>query len=222
MNEALIVFAKVPRPGEVKTRLTPLLSQADAARVYTAFLRDGLRLYERLDVDIRLYVAPPVPSGEFPGIPTGVTVYEQTGPDLGARMQAAFRETFQDGIDSAAIVGTDHPTLPLEFVERAFRALETPNSICVGPSEDGGFYLLGMSTFYPRLFEGMTYSHDRVLTETLARVEVTEARLTLLPQWYDVDTPDDLRRMIRDLEENDPEAPNTRRIIAHLGIDGPE
>ena len=218
MKNALLVFAKVPRPGTVKTRLTPVLTSDEAARLYEAFLRDALRLYAALDVDVRLYWAPPLPDDEIEGIPDTVTVFEQEGDGLGARMQNAFRQTLADGYNRAAVVGTDHPTLPISFVRQSFVALEASRSVCIGPSEDGGFYLLGMNAYYPELFEGMTYSHDSVFTDTLARIGATDARLTVLPRWYDVDTPAALGRMLGDLDDADIEAPHTRRAVDRLQL----
>ncbi len=218
MDAALLVFAKVPRPGHVKTRLTPVLTPAEAAQLYEAFLRDALQLYARLDVDVRLYLAPPLPDEGLDGIPADVTVLEQQGPGLGPRMQNAFQEVLAAHYDRAAVVGTDHPTLPPSFVRQSFNVIEADSSICIGPSEDGGFYLLGMSAFSPRLFEGMTYSHDKVFTDTLTRIGRTEARLTVLPRWYDVDTPDTLERMIRDLPEVQHELPHTRSVVDDLNL----
>lgn len=219
MDTALLIFAKVPRPGAVKTRLTPVLTPSEAARLYTAFLRDTLRQSQRLSgVAVRLYLAPPLPDQEIAGVPTEVSLHEQKGDGLGNRMKRAFREAFQDGYERALVMGSDHPTLPLSFLRQADRALRVPQSICVGPTEDGGFYLLGMSAFYPQLFDDMTYSHSRVFSDTLARAEQTEARLTVLPQWYDVDRPADLDRMMSDLEEGDADVPNTRRIADRLHL----
>ncbi len=218
MTRALLVFAKVPRPGQVKTRLTPLLSPAEAARVYTAFLRDALRQYARLDAAVRLYIAPPRPENGLVGMPSDVSVHEQEGEGLGARMQNALAESFDAGHDRLAVVGTDHPTLPSAFVEKGFDALAEEPALCIGPSADGGFYLLGMNAPFPSLFDGMRYSHDRVFADTLTRAKSTSAAVTVLPEWYDVDTPAALRRMLRDLEQSSLEAPNTRRIVAMLNL----
>lgn len=218
MDAALIVFAKVPRAGEVKTRLTPVLTPSEAARLYESFLRDALRLYRTSRADVRLYLAPPLPDEPvLPDAKVG-TILKQKGDGLGARMKGAFRETFDAGYEQVAIVGTDHPTLPFPFVRQSFTALDAPRSVCIGPSEDGGFYLLGMNDFYPQLFEGMTYSHESVFTDTLARVGTTDARLTVLPRWYDVDTPAMLERMLDDLQDEEVEAPHTRRLIEHLDL----
>jgi rSAM/selenodomain-associated transferase 1 len=218
MDAVLLVFAKVPRPGYVKTRLTPVLTPAEAAQLYEAFLRDALHLYAGLDVDVRLYLAPPVPDEGLDGVPDDVSVYEQQGEGLGSRMQNAFQDVFGAHYERAVIVGTDHPTLPRPFVRQSFAGLKTDASICIGPSEDGGFYLLGMNAFYPQLFEGMTYSHDKVFTNTLARIGTTDARLTVLPRWYDVDTPGALEQMIRDLETVGHAVPHTRSVVEDLDL----
>ena len=218
MDAALLIFAKVPRPGDVKTRLTPVLSPADAARLYTAFLRDTIRQVRPLDVDVRLYLAPPLPDGGVDTLPTDVHLYEQRGDGLGARMQRAFQETLDDGYKRVVVMGSDHPTLPLSFLREAFRTLEEAGSICLGPTEDGGFYLLGMSAVYPELFADMTYSHSEVFADTLARAGRTDAGLKVLPQWYDVDRPEDLGRMLSDLDEGPADAPNTRRIADQLNL----
>jgi hypothetical protein len=218
MPSVLLVFAKVPRPGNVKTRLTPALTPDEAAQLYRSFLQDALDLYAELDIDVRLYLAPPLPEDGLDGIPDRVSVHEQSGDGLGPRMQHAFREAFDDGYERAVVVGTDHPTLPLAFVRQSFDALDAPDALCIGPSEDGGFYLLGMTAAYPQLFEGMTYSHGEVFTDTLARVRTTDAQCTVLPRWYDVDMPAALRRLLDDLEETDVPAPRTRSTVEQLAL----
>ena len=219
MDTALLVFAKVPRPGEVKTRLTPALSAAEAARLYTAFLRDTLRQVLRLDAEVRLYLAPPVPDGGLDAVPSGVSVHVQRGNGLGTRMEQAFRETLGDGYGRVLVMGSDHPTLPRSFLRRADQALQDSGSICIGPTEDGGFYLLGMSALYPQLFDDMSYSHPEVYADTLARAGRTEADVAVLPQWYDVDRPGDLERLLRDLDDRPGNAPNTRRLADQLGLE---
>jgi rSAM/selenodomain-associated transferase 1 len=219
MNDVLLVFAKVPRPGEVKTRLTPFLSPQEAARLYDAFLRDALNQYTRLEVDVQLHLAPPLPEEGFDVEGDDrISIHGQEGADLGARMAHALETALETGHERAVLIGTDHPTLPLAFVRRAFSSLEADDSICIGPSDDGGFYLLGMTAVYPRLFEGMSYSHDRVFTETLARMGTTDAALTVLPGWYDVDTPEALHRLLDDLENPRIEAPATRAVIEDLDL----
>lgn len=213
-GNALLVFAKRPEPGRVKTRLTTLLTPDEAARLYRAFVHDALDQYATLDADVRLYVHGAEEG--LTGLHDGHTLHRQEGDGLGARMQHAFVTSFAAGYERLVIIGTDHPTLPTAFIEQAFAALAEPLSICLGPSEDGGYYLLGMNDFYPVLFAGMTYSHPGVFEDTLARAGSTAARVTILPRWYDVDTPKALRRLAADLDDEAPPAPRTRRVMAAL------
>lgn len=216
MENALIVFAKHPEPGRVKTRLTPTLDPEEAARLYRAFLLDALEQYTALTADIRLYLGAAERTAELRGGPSGVERFVQRGATLGERMKQAFKETFAAGYQRAVIIGTDHPTLPTAFVEQAFDAVASPASVSIGPSTDGGYYLLGMSTFYPVLFDGMEYSHADVFEDTLARAEEISADLTVLPLWYDVDDPDDLQRLVEDLSDSPNQAPRTRAMLREL------
>lgn len=214
-RSALIVFAKPPVAGQVKTRMTNLLSEDEAARLYEAFLRDALAQHAALGADVRLYHT----AGVWPErlTPAGASLHAQCGDGLGARMKNAFAETFAAGYRRVLIVGTDHPTLPAVFVEQGFAALKGEQSVCLGPSADGGYYLLGLRRPFPSLFEEMTYSHARVFEETLARAARAGAVPTVLPEWYDVDTPADLRRLAADLDGSAPaRAPHTRCALRRL------
>ena len=195
---ALLVFAKVPEPGRVKTRLCPPLAPKEAAALYEAFLRDALDRYARLGAApggpaVRLHLAgDPGPLADL--VPTGVSVHRQRGDGLGERMLLAFVEAFAAGHDRAVVVGTDHPTLPVDFVGLAFEALRDPLTAVLGPSDDGGYYLLGLNEVAPDVFD-MAYSHEDVFGDTLERV--MEAHLTpvVLPAHYDVDDGPALRRL---------------------------
>jgi hypothetical protein len=216
MTGALIVFAKPPTPGNVKTRLVSELSARDAAALYRAFLDDALEQYAALSFDVRLYMAEPE-DGDAGLDVLGSHHFEQEGSGLGERMHRAFAGTFGEGYDRAVIVGTDHPTLPTAFIEQAFDLLTAPQSIVIGPADDGGYYLLGMNDPRPEVFREMTYSHDRVFDETLDRALASGAFVSILPQWYDVDTPADLRRLAAELSDGGAGvAPRTRRLLGKL------
>ncbi len=223
MSSALIVFAKVPEAGRVKTRLTPPLTPAQAAGLYGAFLRDALDAYVGLAAEaggpaVRLYLAPEGPDAPPDLLPPGATLHAQLGDGLGERMLRAFVETFQAGHGRAVVVGTDHPTLPLAFVRLAFEELTRPMRIALGPSADGGYYLLGMNELYPQLFQGMAYSHGGVFRETMQRAAGTGAGVVVLPEWYDVDTAAALARLLRELAADAAvPAPRTREAVAKLG-----
>ncbi len=217
---ALVVFAKVPEPGAVKTRLVPPLSFADAAALYTAFLTDALAGFATLGVPVRLYLPPSdatLPAGI---VPPGVSTHTQRGDGLGDRMDAALTETLAAGFARAAVIGTDHPTLPLATVSEALGALATPGTVAIGPSADGGFYLLGLDRPRPALFAGMTYSHDRVFERTRARAVADGARLLILPPWYDVDDAESLARLVAEWQAGASVGPRTSdaltRLVHHL------
>ena len=215
-DSALIVFAKIPEPNKVKTRLTTLLSPEEASQLYASFLLDALDEYMQLPVDVRLYYAPVHSQIPDRFVPQGVSVFYQKGEGLGARMAAAFAESFVKGYQRIVIVGTDHPTLPPAFLHQAYSQLETPYTITIGPSEDGGYYLLGMNEFYPQLFEGMAYSHEDVFKETVHRAGQLPAELSVLPEWYDVDTPDLLNRLVMDVNQSDLSLIRTRETLHML------
>lgn len=215
-EQALIVFAKVPAPNRVKTRLTTLITPEESAALYEAFLKDAVDSYLSLHVDVRLYFGPS--DAAIPAVlqPAGATVHRQKGDGLGARMAAAFAESFVAGYKQLVIIGTDHPTLPEAFIEQSFLALEESRAISIGPSEDGGYYLLGMNSFYPQVFENMRYSHDQVFNQTLERAEATDAEIHIMPKWYDVDGPDALIRLVRDLETATQPLAHTRQVMERL------
>lgn len=214
-SDALIVFAKPPEAGEVKTRLTDVLSEREAARLYRAFLADSLETYAGLGAAVRLYVTPPADAFPDALVPASVTVREQAGPDLGARMRWAFADTFEAGYDRVVIVGTDHPSLPSSHLMRAFEELTGDDVVVVGPSADGGYYMLGMRTLRPELFGG-AYSHEEVFREALDRIAETGADPVIMPRWYDVDRPPELARLQKDLEAHPDRAPRTRELLSDL------
>lgn len=216
---ALIVFAKVPEPGRVKTRLCPPLTAEEAAALYDAFLRDALDRYAALAAErggpaVRLYLAGAArePAGL---VPDGVSVHPQRGGDLGDRMLLAFVETFAAGHDRAVVVGTDHPTLPDAFFGLAFDALADPMTAVLGPSDDGGYYLLGLNEVTADLFD-MAYSHDAVFEDTLERVAEHDLTPVVLPAHYDVDDGPALDRLVAEWRGGADVGPRTSSLLESL------
>lgn len=217
MKKALIIFAKRPVAGKVKTRLIPALSAKEAAALYNCMLTDTIAKTESLkEVDRFLFITGGTESSAFfhelfPGMP----IFQQAGNDLGERMEAAFAAVFSMGYQAAAIIGTDSPDLPLQFIEETYGILEKHQAEAVfGPSEDGGYYLLAMRRLHSVFFTGIHWSTGRVLHQSLENAEKVGLRVVQLPHWYDVDTIEDLARP--ELRNNNNCAPLTRQYIISL------
>ena len=218
-NDAIIIFAKTPEPGAVKTRLAPMLGEERAARLYAAFIQDTLAACEVVEVDLRLYTAGAPNSFPNELIPPGATLHGQEGDGLGARMERAFSATFGEGYERAVIVGTDYPMLGPAVIRQAFEILgaEGGRKVPIGPSADGGYYMLGLSSPFPDIFE-MTYSHPDVAADTIRRINRGGRVPVLLPKGYDIDRPRDLRRLIGDLRSDSERAPRSFHALEELGL----
>ena len=213
-DNALIIFAKQPLAGKVKTRLTAVLSPEEAAELYRCMLIDTLFKVKLLGgVDIYLFFEGDGDAASyFASIADGMETRPQRGNDLGERMMDAFQRTFERGYESVAIIGTDSPDLPVSFIEEAFLSLGDARLDAVfGPSEDGGYYLLALKRLHAELFQGIGWSSQAVLRETVAAAEKVGMRTTMLSLWHDVDTVADLRRA--DLLDINNGAPLTRAFI---------
>ncbi|HEY6871145.1 MAG TPA: TIGR04282 family arsenosugar biosynthesis glycosyltransferase [Geobacteraceae bacterium] len=213
-NKALIIFAKRPSPGRVKTRLSPPLSPGEAAELYRCMLEDILEKTATIPgVDRRLYYEPEEGAAPFfAQIAPGLACAPQEGGGLGARMANSFRDLFALGYGEVAIIGTDLPDLPPAYVQGAFGRLEAGGVDAVfGPTEDGGYYLLAMKELHGELFRDIPWSSGEVLAQSLARGERAGLGVSLLPVWHDVDTAEDLERP--ELLDARNGAPRTRRFV---------
>ena len=212
---AVVVFAKAPRPGTVKTRLCPPLSPSAAARLYRCFLLDTLEGVRAIaGVAPVIAYAPRRARASFAAAHRGVLLVPQTGRDLGARMANVFAHLFARGFEAVVIVGSDSPTLPADHLRAAVRTLQAGGADgVIGPSEDGGYYLIGLRAACPELFAGVPWSTDRVLATTLQKARRVGQTLRSLPAWYDVDTPDDLRRLAAELRHTRVRATRTRALL---------
>jgi rSAM/selenodomain-associated transferase 1 len=182
------VFAKQPLAGAVKTRLAAATSPAWAAQVAAALLADTLQRAATVPVERVIAFAPADAADWFAQAAQGrFTLQAQTGGDLGQRLRSFFEAQQRRGADGTVVIGTDSPTLPVEFIEQAFRQLESAD-VVLGPAPDGGYYLIGCGPRLPPVFDGVEWSSTRVLGETVRRLDDPSWRLALLPPWYDVDT----------------------------------
>jgi uncharacterized protein len=189
------VFAKRPLPGMVKTRLAAETSPHFAAQLAEAMLRDTLRRVCSVNARRILAFSPRHEQAAFDEWADGsFELFPQIEGDLGARMADFFAQQLLHA-ERVVLVGTDSPTLPLEYIERAFEALRRAD-VVIGPACDGGYYLIGCREFVPSaIFQGVAWGESSVLGQTVDRLPVG-CRLELLPTWYDVDTVQDLDVMM--------------------------
>lgn len=215
MNKGLIIFAREPLPGKVKTRLALDLGDQAAAELYAAMLGDVLEQAAALD-HVRPLLFWSLETASMPCYPAfpHLQMFEQHGTTLGDRMAAAFESAFKSGIEACCIIGSDSPDLPAEYIRQAFDHLEHDEADAVfGPAEDGGYYLLGLRRSWQGLFKDIPWSTAAVLESSLERAEELGLRTTLLPTWYDLD---ELKDLLRLLDSPEASAPRTREVAHKL------
>jgi hypothetical protein len=199
LQRVLGIFAKEPRPGQVKSRLAATIGADAATRLYDAFLRDLLPRLMTIDATRVLAFASPADHDFFRVLCGEYFELElQVGSDLGARMATFFQNQFARGASRVILVGSDSPDLPLQRIEQAFARLDDQD-VVVGPSDDGGYYLVAMRKLVCDIFAGIEWSTANVFTQTAQRLRQIGVRYSLLEPWYDVDLPDDLRRLNQEI-----------------------
>ena len=225
--DLLTIFARFPRIGRVKTRLIPPLDPESATRVYEAFLVDIMhRMIPAVRSDIEYSVAGErndhAALSDFlrrnyqSGSDCPIRTRPQGEGDLGARLHASFETSFAQGRRRVLILGADHPSVPTEYVDQAFDRIDDVD-VVLGPSDDGGFYAIGMSSSVAGLFDELPWSTPGLFDAITTRIGELGLGYAELPPWYDVDRPADLIRL-NDEVESGLDLPATRRVFSHLGI----
>jgi rSAM/selenodomain-associated transferase 1 len=221
-------MTKAPRAGQVKTRLTPPLTPEEAATLNICFLRDmsgaiSITTEKSKARGFAVYT-PEGAAKAYTGIlPTTFKLLPQRGQSLGERIIFAFEDLFQLGFTSVCLIGSDSPTLPPEvFTEAAAILTQAENTVVLGPTADGGYYLIGLNTLQRALFKDIAWSTESVFEQTCARARNLGLRVHFLPTWYDVDNDTTLRRLCEELFVQNGhrvtgyEAPATRNYLAGL------
>jgi len=213
----LVVVARYPRAGQVKTRLAAAIGAEPACALYRAFLAD-------LDQRLRtagyapLWAYTPADAPFASAIAAPRRCFPQVGPDLNARLRNIFRALLGAGWQRVAIVSSDTPHLPLDWLDEAYRALDN-HDLVLGPADDGGYSLIAMAAPHD-VFDGVAMGTGRALVQTLALARAHGLRSHLLTSTFDVDEPADLARLAAALEE--PALcrvlPRTARALTRLGI----
>ncbi len=203
MRNALIIFARYPEAGKVKTRLAASVGNDKAAAFYKAWAEKIFFESKRSKLITHRYLFYSEPDdGEKMKSWTnnGFLLYPQKGLGLGERIKQAFNKVFDDKMLGAIIVGTDSPDLTGDIIDKAVMQLEKYD-VVIGPAEDGGYYLLGMKRFYPELFDGIHWSTTYVLNQTVQKIEELGLSYYRLPVLMDIDTFDDLNRWNGKIQE---------------------
>lgn len=188
-KQLLLVFAKNIVLGKVKTRLAKDVGDVMAFNVYRRLVEITEQETLKLEnTDLHIYFSDVVLNALWPNSQKFV----QQGADLGERMQQAFQAGFDQGYEKIIGIGTDLPDLSASTLNDGFEALET-NDAVFGPSDDGGYYIIGMRQMIPQIFENKPWSTDSLLEITCAELKSLNFRTQLLPVLNDVDTVDDLK-----------------------------
>jgi rSAM/selenodomain-associated transferase 1 len=202
---ALAVMAKAPKAGHVKTRLSPPLDFQQAAALNIAFLSDTIACLKEVEAAAEANaVISYTPVGEeanFAGIvPDQVPLVPQRGEGFGERLRFTAEDLFAAGFSAVCLIDSDSPTVPTSaYVDAVGRLLTNEDCAVLGPSDDGGYYLIGVNASHPRLFEDIDWSTARVAEQTRLRAQELDLPMYSLPMWFDVDDRQTLARLYREL-----------------------
>ncbi len=222
MKEALVLMAKAPLVGQVKTRLIGALTAEQATELYVCFLRDTFAVMEavqeeREQLSLALCYTP---AEELEAFETaefdGCLLLAQRGDDLGERLHNCLVDFFELGFGSVVILGADSPTLPAALIYEAFERLLTPDQVVFGPAADGGFYLVGMNRLPSQLFAQIAWSAENTLSQIQSRAEPLHLAMSFLPEWYDIDSPADLQHLREQIAADQAAPKYTSRYLKKL------
>lgn len=196
MKRAVICFTRVPKPGVTKTRLLPVLKPEQCVGLHWAFLRDLAEVYRQLDAHLFVAYTPDADWESLKTVFPHAGFYPQKGNDLGERMYRVIRKVLELGYESVVLTGTDLPRMTPAHLESGFAVLEEKD-IAIGPTTDGGYYLIGMKKPCRDVFRIEGYGGASVLENTVAAAEQAGLSAGIAMTCDDVDTPEDLRDLIR-------------------------
>ena len=208
-------MAKVPAPGRVKTRLQPVLTPEQSASFAHAMLEDAIVKSDSIDAALIVAFAPSDEQDYFRRFESyDFTLFAQFGETLGDRICSAFEFAFSEGLDSVVMIGTDSPTFPATLLNNAFSELEKADAV-LGPTEDGGYYLIGLNSVQDSFFAGVEWSSANTFRQTDSNLKNAGLVVSYLAPWYDVDEPVDLIRLRND-SFSETNSPATFKLIKAL------
>jgi rSAM/selenodomain-associated transferase 1 len=196
-------MAKQPQVGKTKTRLCPPLSFAQAASLYQALMRDMIELAHRIPgCVLGVAITPPGSKPFFENIvPAGTLLLPVEADDIGGCLNLTTTSLLEQGFRKVVALNADGPSLSPELIRLALLELDRQD-VVLGPSRDGGYYLIGIKEAHPELFQDIPWSTSHVTARTLERGREHGLEILLLPEWYDVDTPGDLKFLLGEMENN--------------------
>lgn len=202
---AIIVMTKVPGFADVKTRLRPLLSEDQCTELARCFLTDTVTNLAPVFEHRIIAFTPENGRSAIETIFGGHIYIPQRFGDLGQRLDTVIADAFEMGFGPVIAIGSDSPTLPTEYLTQAlFHLRWREDGAAIGPTDDGGFYLIGVSRPREGIFDGVTWSSDKTCEQTVANIKnIGDVDLLVLPRWYDVDEPADLVRMIAEIDSDE-------------------
>jgi rSAM/selenodomain-associated transferase 1 len=215
MRPVIAIMARAPSSSG-KSRLIQDLGTHDGAGLRLALLRDTLEIVSQLEAEKAVLYTPADGEAEIRGLtPFPAMLLPQRGATLGERMREGVRDLLASGFDAVALVGSDLPTLPPIYVTATFGILRRRTEVLVlGPTDDGGYYLIGLTQPRPELFEPIPWSTPVVLQRTRDAAGASGIPVEMLPPWYDVDSLSDLRRVWHRSQQPDGAARYTRAWLA--------
>ena len=219
---ALVVMAKAPRPGKVKTRLSPPLTSDQASALNICFIKDTTENIQQVtEASNSAGLVAYTPIGDeaaFDGLlPGGFQLLAQRGDGFGERLLFVCEDLFTSGFSSVCLIDSDSPTLPQPALLQAVKSLSRAGDrMLLGGSDDGGYYLIGVKHPHHRLFEQIDWSTERVFAQTLERAREITLPAELLPTWYDVDDAATLDRLQRELASPHAGAYDAKHTRAYL------
>ena len=214
-RHVLAIMARAPSaPG--KSRLIQDLGTRDGEGLRGALLRDTLASVSQLQVEKAVLFTPPERDTEIRALtPFPAVFLAQRGATLGDRMHGGMRDLLGFGFEAVVMIGSDLPTLPSVHVSAAFDILaRRPDALVLGPAEDGGYYLIGVTRSHSQLFDRIPWGTSQVLEHTCKAAEALGMTVEKISQWYDVDSLSDLRRLQRGVGSPEGTAHYTRTWLA--------
>lgn len=198
-DNVLIIFVKYPQEGFVKTRLAREIGKKNASKLYRLFVETILARIKDKSFTRVIFYTPISKRNEIKRwLGEDLALYPQKGKDLGGRLSGAFRIVFKSGAKRVVVIGTDSPALNKKLILGAFKKLKETQCV-LGPAFDGGYYLVGLTSFYEEIFQHIDWSSDNVFNQTMGAIKKLRISFSLLDKGIDIDNKDDLSILSRHL-----------------------